>query len=110
MCNFRNTAMTALWATTWEELGGDFTGMLDLPGLLRVALRLFVAALLGGMLGWQRACHGKAAGLRTHMIVAMGAAAFVLLPLQAGWSTADLSRVVQGVVAGIGFLGGGTIL
>src|SRR5262249_58398759 len=52
----------------------------------------------------------EAAGLRTHMLVSVGAALFVLVPQQAGMSTADLSRVIQGVVAGIGFLGAGAIL
>ncbi|HPU11701.1 MAG TPA: MgtC/SapB family protein, partial [Ottowia sp.] len=50
------------------------------------------------------------AGVRTHMLVAMGSALFVLLPSQMGMDIADLSRVVQGVVAGVGFLCAGTIL
>jgi putative Mg2+ transporter-C (MgtC) family protein len=53
---------------------------------------------------------GKAAGLRTHMLVALGAALFVLAPLEAGMTVADASRVIQGIVAGIGFLGAGAIL
>ncbi|MEQ1905144.1 MAG: MgtC/SapB family protein [Pirellulaceae bacterium] len=53
---------------------------------------------------------GKSAGLRTHMLVSLGAALFVLIPQQAGMSDADISRVIQGIVAGIGFLGAGTIL
>jgi hypothetical protein len=53
--------------------------------------------------------RGKAAGLRTHMLVALGAA-LVLMPQQAGISDAALTRVLQGLVAGVGFLGAGTII
>jgi putative Mg2+ transporter-C (MgtC) family protein len=77
---------------------------------VRVSVRLLVAAALGALLGWEREHAGKAAGLRTHMLVALGGALFVLVPLQAGMNSADLSRVVQGVVAGVGFLCAGTIL
>lgn len=52
---------------------------------------------------------GKSAGIRTHMLVSLGAALFVLIPLQAGMAVADLSRVLQGLVAGVGFLGAGMI-
>jgi putative Mg2+ transporter-C (MgtC) family protein len=76
----------------------------------QIVVRLLLAALLGGLLGFQRERVGKAAGLRTHMLVALGSAVFVLIPYQAGMSLADLSRVLQGVIAGIGFLGAGTIL
>ena len=66
--------------------------------------------LLGGLLGWEREHAGKAAGVRTHMLVAMGAALFVLVAQQAGIEAADNSRVLQGIIAGVGFLGAGTIL
>jgi putative Mg2+ transporter-C (MgtC) family protein len=65
-------------------------------------LRLLVAALLGGLLGFERERQGKAAGVRTHMLVAIGAALFVLVPEQAGLDGAAISRVVQGLVAGVG--------
>jgi MgtC family len=58
----------------------------------------------GGLLGYQRERQGKEAGLRTHMFVALGSASFVVIPLQAGMSIGDLSRVLQGLIAGIGFL------
>lgn len=82
----------------------------DGPQLIRVLVRVAVAAALGGLLGAERERAGKAAGLRTHMLVALGAALFVLFPAEAGMSTGDLSRVVQGVATGIGFIGAGTIL
>ena len=80
------------------------------PQILRVVTRVLVAALLGALLGWERQRAGKAAGLRTHMLVALGAALFVLFPAEAGMAIGDLSRVIQGVATGIGFIGAGTIL
>lgn len=82
----------------------------DGPQMARVVVRVIVAALLGALLGWERERAGKAAGLRTHMLVALGAALFVLFPAEAGMNIADLSRVIQGVATGIGFIGAGTIL
>ena len=82
----------------------------DAAQMLRVLVRIGVAALLGGVLGAERQHAGKSAGLRTHMLVAMGCALFVLFPSAAGMATADLSRVIQGVATGIGFIGAGTIL
>ena len=80
------------------------------PQIVRVVLRVLVAAFLGALLGWERQRAGKPAGLRTHMLVALGAALFVLFPAEAGMAIGDLSRVIQGVATGIGFLGAGTIL
>ena len=82
----------------------------DLFHLARLAARLGVAAVLGGVLGLEREQRGKAAGLRTHMLVALGAALFTVAPLEAGMELEGLSRVIQGVAAGIGFIGAGTIL
>src|SRR5688572_4070127 len=73
-------------------------------------LRLVAAAVLGGLLGAEREYEGKAAGLRTHMLVSLGAALFVIAPRAAGLGGAALASVVQGVAAGIGFIGAGTIL
>jgi putative Mg2+ transporter-C (MgtC) family protein len=92
---------------------------LEEPGhLSRILVRLGVALILGTIIGWEREAEGKRAGLRTHMLVALGAALFVVVPVEAG-VRADLSsgvqsehitRVIQGIVAGIGFLGAGAIL
>lgn len=87
-----------------------FLGLSDGGHLLRVAVRLLVAALIGGVVGFEREREGKAAGIRTHMLVSLGAALLTLACLEAGFKSADLSRVVQGLVTGIGFLGAGTIL
>lgn len=78
--------------------------------LLRVSVRLSVAAILGGLIGAEREYVGKAAGLRTHMTVALGSAAFALIVLENGGDSEALARAVQGVAAGIGFIGAGTIL
>ncbi len=88
----------------------DLFQLPDMTQLARVLVRVVVAAALGGLLGAERERAGKAAGLRTHMLVALGAALFVLFPAEAGMSTGDLSRVIQGVATGIGFIGAGTIL
>jgi putative Mg2+ transporter-C (MgtC) family protein len=91
----------------WEDV---FSGPADGPHLGRVVVRLSVASLLGAAVGMERYQEGKSAGLRTHMLVALGAAMFTLIPVEGKMSTGDLSRVIQGVAAGIGFLGAGTIL
>lgn len=84
--------------------------MPDLPHLAYVTALLMGAALLGGLLGLERERLQKPAGLRTHMLVSLGAAVFILAPREAGMADTDISRVVQGVAAGVGFIGAGTIL
>ncbi len=69
------------------------------------------AVVLGGVVGLERELRGRWAGLRTHMLVSLGAALFTLGVVAATNHNADaLSRLAQGLVAGIGFLGAGTIL
>ena len=98
----------------WEEVANtlveEFSSLPDAAEVTRVMVRLLLAALLGGIVGYEREHKGKAAGLRTHMLVAMGAALFVLVPERGGMDIADMSRVIQGVVAGVGFLGAGAII
>lgn len=71
-------------------------------------LRLGIALVSGALIGWERHACGKQAGLRTHMLVSLGSALFVLSALQD--SAESASRVVQGITAGIGFVGAGEIL
>jgi putative Mg2+ transporter-C (MgtC) family protein len=85
-------------------------GLPDARQFARIVIRLLVAMLLGGIVGFQREHTGKPAGLRTHMLVAMGAALFVLAPEEAGMTSTDVSRVIQGLATGIGFIGAGAIL
>ena len=82
----------------------------DAAAALRLAIRLSLAALFGGVLGWERGRLGKTAGLRTHMLVSLGSAMFVAAPLEAGATANDITRVVQGIATGIGFIGAGTII
>lgn len=93
-----------------STVADEFSDAPDVEQMTRILVRLLLAAALGGVLGYEREQHGKAAGLRTHMLVAMGAAMFVLVPQQAGMAVADMSRVMQGVIAGIGFLCAGAII
>ncbi|HEY1434779.1 MAG TPA: MgtC/SapB family protein [Thermoanaerobaculia bacterium] len=78
--------------------------------LLFSAARLGLAAILGGFVGLQRERVHSTAGLRTHILVCLGSAFFVLAGVESGASVSDLSRVIQGIVAGVGFLGAGAIL
>jgi len=82
-----------------------------LSSLLEMALRFLLAVALGAGIGYQRERAGKAAGLRTHILVSSGAALFTLVSIY-GFSGAavDISRVAAGVVLGIGFIGAGVIL
>jgi putative Mg2+ transporter-C (MgtC) family protein len=89
----------------------ELSGGLSEPGqLARVLIRLMAAACVGAIIGLQRQHAHKPAGLRTHMVVAVGSAVFVLVPLELHVPVGEIGRVVQGVAAGIGFIGAGAIL
>jgi putative Mg2+ transporter-C (MgtC) family protein len=82
----------------WSEFWDDLT-------------RVGVAAVLGGALGIEREWKGHWAGLRTHMLVAMGCAIFVISSMAiVGRDDESVTRVIQGIASGVGFLGAGTIL
>lgn len=91
----------------WEELT---SGLPDMRQLLHVIIRLLAATILGGVVGIQREKARKPAGLRTHILVSLGTAVFVLACSGVGMSMGGLSRVIQGIVTGIGFIGAGSIL
>ncbi len=81
---------------------------------LEMMLRIMLAFALGAVLGWERDRAGRPAGLRTHMMVAAGSAAFTLVsiygfPEPAGGLPRDPARVAAQIVSGVGFLGAGTI-
>jgi putative Mg2+ transporter-C (MgtC) family protein len=82
----------------------------DAAETVRVVIRLLAALIVGGIIGYQRERTGKAAGLRTHILVAMGTALFVLASAGSGMQDDAVSRIVQGLATGIGFLGAGAIL
>jgi putative Mg2+ transporter-C (MgtC) family protein len=74
-------------------------------------LRIGAAAVLGGVLGLERELNGHFAGLRTHMMVAIACAVFVVAGVAVSGNQSEaVTRVVQGIAAGVGFLGAGTIL
>jgi putative Mg2+ transporter-C (MgtC) family protein len=102
--------MRSIGESIVDVLRDEFGTLFEPAEMVRVSVRLLVAAILGGILGFEREWLQKPAGLRTHMLVALGSALFVLVPLRDGMELADLSRVIQGVVTGIGFIGGGAIL
>jgi putative Mg2+ transporter-C (MgtC) family protein len=91
----------------WDEL---LSGLPDAGRLMHVLIRLLAATVLGAVIGIQREKAGKPAGLRTHMLVTVGTAVFVLACSGVGMGQDALSRVIQGIVTGIGFIGAGSIL
>ena len=75
-----------------------------------MVIRIVIAAFVGGIIGYERARAKKAAGIRTHLLVCMGAALFTAISIWGFSGSADPSRLAAGVVVGVGFLGAGTIL
>ena len=78
--------------------------------LVRAGLRMVAALIIGTVIGLQRELSHKPAGLRTHLLVALGTTLLVVAAVNSNMKSADVSRVIQGLITGIGFLGGGTIL
>jgi putative Mg2+ transporter-C (MgtC) family protein len=93
-----------------DAIAAEFTDLGDVGTAATVCFRMVLAAALGGALGYERQSKGKSAGVRTHMLVGLGAALFVMAPSLRGFEAEPLSRVIQGIVAGIGFLGAGAIV
>ena len=91
----------------WSELT---TGIHDRGEFARVIIRLVAAICLGAVVGIQREQAGKPAGLRTHILVALGTALFVIASVGSGMTSDGVSRVIQGLASGIGFIGAGAIL
>jgi putative Mg2+ transporter-C (MgtC) family protein len=82
----------------------------DLNQQLDLAVRIIGAAILGASIGLERERHDHPAGMRTHMLVAVGAATFTVLSIYSFGPAADPSRVAAQIVTGIGFIGAGAIL
>lgn len=81
-------------------------------GELEVMLRLGLALGIGSVIGWERESEAKPAGWRTHMLVCFSAAVFIIAGIQTGAVAASadvLSRIIQGIATGVGFLGAGEI-
>jgi putative Mg2+ transporter-C (MgtC) family protein len=80
------------------------------PYPLEVLIKIAVAVVLGGAVGWQREARDRPAGLRTHVLVCIGAAVYTLASVSFSSERSDPSRVAAQVATGMGFLGAGTIL
>jgi putative Mg2+ transporter-C (MgtC) family protein len=93
----------------WSELSA---GIPDGRQLGVIMIRLIAAVLMGALIGLERETAGRTAGLRTHILVASGTAVLVLATLGAGMGVDSdaMSRVMQGIITGIGFVGAGSIL
>lgn len=91
----------------WEELS---YGIPDQRQFIHVVIRLLAATLLGALIGIQRERARKPAGFRTHILVTLGTTIFVVACSNFGMTSDGLSRVIQGIITGIGFIGAGSIL
>src|SRR5687767_9442201 len=99
--------MNELWNAFAAELSASLP---DAPLLARVIIRLSLAMMLSAIIGWEREQQNKSAGLRTHILVALGAAIFALSSQENGADANNMTRVTQGIATGIGFIGAGVIL
>jgi putative Mg2+ transporter-C (MgtC) family protein len=99
-----------VWASILAALRDEFSDLADASQFTHVVVRLLLAVLLGAAIGYERERHRRAAGLRTHMLIALGVALVVVAAEQSSMLISDTSRVLQGILAGIGFLGAGAIL
>jgi putative Mg2+ transporter-C (MgtC) family protein len=95
------------FSVLWQELSA---GLNNFGQIERVLLRVIAATLLGAVVGFEREKAGKSAGLRTHILVSLGTAMVVLACAGSLMSMDGLSRVIQGIVTGVGFIGAGSIL
>ncbi|MGE4243820.1 MgtC/SapB family protein [Ramlibacter sp.] len=99
-----------MWEIVAATAAAEFRDVADVRQVTQLVIRTLLAALLGGLIGLEREMHGKPAGIRTHMLIALGSALFVLVPQQGGMDMESLSRVIQGLLAGVGLLCAGSIL
>ena len=93
-----------------DTLRTEFSDLADPAAFTRIAVRLALAVALAAVIGYERELRGTAAGLRTHMMVGLGVALLVATTSESHMEPAEVSRVIQGIVAGIGFLGAGAII
>ena len=99
-----------MWDTVSRTIAAEFSDVADLEQLTQLVVRMLLAAVLGGLLGLERERKGKPAGIRTHMLLCLGSAMFIVVPLQAGMDGESMSRIMQGLLAGVGLLCAGSIL
>ena len=99
-----------MWEEIAEGIQAEFSDLPSVESATRLFVRLMLGAVLGGLIGYEREWRGKDAGLRTHMLVCLGTAFVVGAAEQARMPFADISRIIQGIMAGIGFVGAGAII
>ncbi|MFH5774688.1 MgtC/SapB family protein [Paracoccus sp. NGMCC 1.201697] len=100
-----------------DQLAGEFSRPMSLPFGV-VLLRLFMAVVLGGIVGWEREVKSREAGLRTHMLISLAAASFTLVALELvdfsdvneDRQRTDPLRLIEAVTAGVAFLAAGSIV
>lgn len=100
-----------------DQLAGEFSRPMTLPFGV-VVLRLGMAVILGGVIGWEREVRARAAGLRTHMLIALAAACFTLVAMELvdfsnineDQQRTDPLRLIEAVTAGVAFLAAGSIV
>jgi putative Mg2+ transporter-C (MgtC) family protein len=97
-------------ADIFKTLADEFSDLADATDVTRLLVRVLLAVILAAIIGYEREARGSTAGLRTHMILALGVALLIVAAQQSGMAPEDVSRVIQGVFAGIGFLGAGAIV
>jgi putative Mg2+ transporter-C (MgtC) family protein len=102
--------MNPLLKSIGDAAYDDFQGFFNAEQITHLILRVGAAFVAGAIIGYQRERLGKSAGLRTHLLVTVGTALMVAVCYLEGMDHADASRVLQGIITGIGFLGGGVIL
>jgi putative Mg2+ transporter-C (MgtC) family protein len=99
-----------MWESILSTLAAEFSDLTDPAGLTQVITRIVLATVLAALVGYERERRGSSAGLRTHMMVGLGVSLLVVASEQSGMDRESVSRVIQGVFAGIGFLGAGAII
>jgi putative Mg2+ transporter-C (MgtC) family protein len=99
-----------MWNEIQDGIVAEFSDLPSIESATRLFVRLLLGALLGGLIGYEREWRGKDAGLRTHMLVCIGTAFVIAAAEQARMPFADISRIIQGIMAGIGFVGAGAII
>ncbi|WP_134724598.1 MgtC/SapB family protein [Paracoccus luteus] len=100
------------------DIWQDFTNPMNSVSMATAVLRLLTAILLGGVIGWEREVNSRAAGLRTHMLISLAAAAFAIVAMeltsfQAAPGTeiqTDPLRLIEAVTSGVAFLAAGSIV
>src|SRR4030095_13213161 len=106
-CRFLTIRWLQHMDVLWQELTSGFS---DSRHLAQVIIRLLAATVFGALVGYERQRAGKPAGLRTHTLVCLGTTVFILACSSAYMTLEALSRAIQGIVTGIGFIGAGSIL